>query len=82
MDYFIVAIATLAGLVFHGWLYLRIRRWMDRDLALSIAAGDPAMQRHMLDCLAQAKARGVRRGQLEDWLHQAARDYLQNHNQQ
>ncbi|PYC24733.1 hypothetical protein DMO17_11745 [Aquipseudomonas alcaligenes] len=77
MDYFIVAVTTLAGLYFHGWLYVRIRRWMDRDLALSIAAGDPAMQAHLLEKLAEAKRLGVRRGQLEDWLHQAARDYLQ-----
>ena len=80
MDYFIVAIATLAGLVFHGWLYLRIRRGMDRDLALSMAAGDPAMQRYMLERLAEATRSGVRRGQLEDWLHQAAREYLQRGN--
>lgn len=77
MDYFIVAVTTLAGLYFHGWLYVRIHRWMDRDLALSIAAGDPAMQEHLLEKLAEAKRLGVRRGQLEDWLHQAARDYLQ-----
>jgi hypothetical protein len=31
----------------------------------------------MLDRLAEAKAQGIRRGQLEDWLHQAAREYLQ-----
>ncbi|MBD9481847.1 hypothetical protein IB229_02610 [Pseudomonas sp. PDM14] len=77
MDYFIVAITTFAGLYFHWWIYVRIRRWMDRDLALSMAAGDPAMQVYMLDCLAQAKAQGIRRGKLEDWLHQAACDYLQ-----
>lgn len=37
MDYFIIAVTTLAGLYFHGWLYVRIKRWMDRDLALSLA---------------------------------------------
>jgi hypothetical protein len=77
MDYFIVAITTIAGLYFHWWLYLHIRRWMERDLALSMAAGDPAMQSYMLERLAEAKASGIRRGRLEDWLHQAARDYLQ-----
>lgn len=76
MDYFIVAITTLAGLYFHGWLYIRIRRWMERDLALSMAAGDPAMQSYMLQRLAEAKAQGVRRSQLDEWLHQAACDYL------
>ena len=36
MDYFIVVVTTVAGLYFHGWLYVRMRRWMDRDLALSL----------------------------------------------
>jgi hypothetical protein len=77
MDYFIVAVTTLAGLYFHWWIYVRIRRWMDRDLALSMAAGDPAMQSYMLERLAEAKAGGIRRGQLEEWLHRAACDYVQ-----
>ncbi|MDX5371177.1 MAG: hypothetical protein LPK18_01895 [Pseudomonadaceae bacterium] len=77
MDYFIVAVTTLAGLYFHWWLYVRIRRWMDRDLALSMAAGDPDMQAHMLAKLDEAKRLGIGRRKLEDWLHQAARDYLQ-----
>ena len=59
MDYFIVAITTIAGLYFHWWLYVRIRRWMERDLALSMAAGDPAMQDYMLERLAEAKTRGM-----------------------
>jgi hypothetical protein len=42
MDYFIVASISLAGLYFHWWLYVRIKRWMDRDLALSLAADSPA----------------------------------------
>lgn len=41
MDYFIIFITTAAGLYFHGWLYVRIKRWMDRDLALSLAGNDP-----------------------------------------
>ena len=80
MDYFIVDITTIAGLFFHWWLYVRIRRWMERDLAQSMAAGDPARQDYMLERLAEAKTRGIRRGQLEDWLHQAACDYLQRRN--
>ena len=44
MDYFIVAITSVAGLYFHWWLYVRIKRWMDRDLALSLA-GDCAAKR-------------------------------------
>ena len=78
MDYFIVTVATLAGLAFHWWLYRLIHRWMDRDLALSIAAGDPAMQNHLLECLEQAKRQGIPRRNLEDLLHQAAKDYLQH----
>ncbi|MBD9416458.1 hypothetical protein IB234_17995 [Pseudomonas sp. PDM16] len=77
MDYFIVAVTTIAGLYFHWWIYVRIRRWMDRDLALSMAAGDPAMQTYMLERLTEAKAQGISRGQLEDWLHHAACEYLQ-----
>ena len=80
MDYLIIFVAVASGLYFHWWLYVRIRRWMERDLALSMAAGDPAMQDYMLERLAEAKTRGIRRGQLEDWLHQAACDYLQRRN--
>lgn len=40
MDYFIIVVTTLAGLYFHGWLYIRIKRWMDRDLALALAGKD------------------------------------------
>lgn len=40
MDYFIIVVTTVAGLYFHWWLYVRIKRWMDRDLALALAEGD------------------------------------------
>jgi hypothetical protein len=40
MDYFIIVVTTVAGLYFHWWLYVRIKRWMDRDLALSLAGKD------------------------------------------
>ena len=30
MDYLIIAIATLSGLYFHWWLFVRSRRWTDR----------------------------------------------------
>jgi len=33
MDYFIIFITTAAGLYFHWWLFVRIRRWSDRDLS-------------------------------------------------
>ena len=35
MDYFIITVVTLAGLIFHAWLFVRFRRWADRDLAFT-----------------------------------------------
>ncbi|MCY1274274.1 hypothetical protein D9M68_616460 [compost metagenome] len=75
MDYFIIVITTAAGLYFHWWLYVRIKRWMDRDLALSFAGDDKAKQAFMLEQLARARESGVKRRQLPDWLRQAADDY-------
>ncbi len=49
MDYFIVAVATLSGLYFHWWLFTRIKRWINRDLALSMALDNPAKQAYMLN---------------------------------
>jgi len=54
MDYFIIAVTTIAGLAFHGWLIVRFRRWADRDLALSIAGGDPDKRSWMLQRLADS----------------------------
>lgn len=68
MDYFIIAVTTLAGLAFHGWLFVRFRRWADRDLALSLAGNDPQKRAWALERLAQAKAEGIRRKELESWL--------------
>jgi hypothetical protein len=75
MDYFIVVITTAAGLYFHWWLYVRIKRWMDRDLALSLADGDPAKRTYMLERLAEAKTVGIKRRDLPAWLQQAADTY-------
>ncbi|MCO6055630.1 hypothetical protein NG726_02940 [Pseudomonas sp. MOB-449] len=75
MDYFIIVITTTAGLYFHWWLYVRIKRWMDRDLALSLADGDKAKQAFMLEQLARAREAGVKRRQLPDWLRKAAEGY-------
>ena len=75
MDYFIIAITTIAGLYFHWWLYVRIKRWMDRDLALSLAEGDKAKQAFMLEQLEQARKEGIKRKQLPDRLRQAADGY-------
>lgn len=76
MDYFIVFIATVTGLIFHGWLYFRFKRWMDRDLALSLAGSDPDKRAWMLQRLAQAQSSKVKRSDLPAWLERAAKDYV------
>lgn len=75
MDYLIVVVTTVAGLYFHGWLYLQIKRWMDRDLALSLAGDSPDKRAYMLQCLAHAQAQGIKRKALHVWLQQAAEHY-------
>ena len=75
MDYFIIAVTTIAGLAFHGWLIVRFRRWADRDLALSIAGGDPDKRSWMLQRLADAKSQKIKRRQLQSWLEQQVQHY-------
>ena len=75
MDYFIIAITTVAGLTFHAWLIIRFRRWADRDLALSIAGSDPDRRAWMLQRLADAKNQKVKRRDLQGWLEQQAQLY-------
>nr|WP_314569314.1 hypothetical protein [uncultured Pseudomonas sp.] len=75
MDYFIIAVTTLAGLYFHGWLYLRIRRWVDRDLALSLAGNDLHKRAFMLQQLEQARTLKIRRSDLPHWLKKAAQQH-------
>ncbi|WP_431701988.1 hypothetical protein [Pseudomonas sp. BR20] len=75
MDYFIIVVITVAGLYFHGWLYLRIKRWIDRDLALSLAGEDLHKRAYMLQQLEQARASKIKRGDLPQWLKNAARHY-------
>ena len=67
MDYFIVVVVTVTGLYFHWWLYVRMRRWMDRDLALSLAGEDPAKRAYMLECLEQAREQKIKRKALSAW---------------
>lgn len=74
MDYFIVVITTVTGLYFHWWLYVRIKRWMDRDLALSLAGGDEARRAFMIESLAEARRQRVKRRDLAQWLERAATD--------
>ena len=75
MDYFIIVVTTVAGLYFHWWLYVRIKRWMDRDLALALAGGDEDKKAYMLQQLANAQAQGIKRRELPQWLKAAAANY-------
>ena len=75
MDYFIIVVTTAGGLYFHGWLYVRIKRWMDRDLALSLAGKDEGKRAFMLEQLANAQAQKIKRRDLPKWLEAAAADY-------
>ncbi|MFV3379209.1 MULTISPECIES: hypothetical protein [Pseudomonas] len=75
MDYFIVVVVTVTGLYFHWWLYVRMRRWMDRDLALSLAGEDPAKRAYMLECLEQAREQKIKRKALSAWLERQAAAY-------
>ncbi len=75
MDYFIIVAVTVAGLYFHWWLYVRIKRWMDRDLALSLAGQDEQKRIYMLQQLARAREQGVKRRDLPQWLKTVAADF-------
>ncbi len=75
MGYFIVSITTVVVIALHVGLYWKIRRWMDRDLALSLAGEDVSKQSHMLVKLEEARRTGVKRRDLPAWLQQAAAEY-------
>ncbi|SEM35997.1 hypothetical protein SAMN04487857_101342 [Pseudomonas sp. ok272] len=75
MDYFIIVITTAAGLYFHGWLYVRIKRWMDRDLALALAGDDEQKKHFMLQQLETARQQKVKRRDLPQWLEAVAGTY-------
>jgi len=75
MDYFIIVVTTLAGLYFHAWLYLRIRRWIDRDLALSLAGNYLHKRTFMLQQLQEASRLKIKRSHLPHWLKNAAQQY-------
>jgi hypothetical protein len=75
MDYFIIVVTTAAGLYFHWWLYVRIRRWMDRDLALSLAGKDEGKRAFMLEQLARAQVQKIKRRDLPKWLEAASAEY-------
>ncbi|MDX9667217.1 hypothetical protein QMK50_19810 [Pseudomonas sp. P5_152] len=75
MDYFIIIVTTVAGLYFHWWLYVRIKRWMDRDLALSLAGNDEQKKQFMLQQLDRARQQRIKRRDLAQWLEAAAATY-------
>ncbi|WP_025110773.1 hypothetical protein [Pseudomonas sp. H1h] len=75
MDYLIIFVTTVAGLYFHWWLYVRIKRWMDRDLALSLAGKDEGKRAFMLEQLAHAQAQKIKRRDLPKWLEATAAGY-------
>lgn len=75
MDYVIITVTTAAGLYFHWWLYVRIKRWMDRDLALALAGNDEHKRAFMLQRLDEARARKIKRSDLPAWLERAAGEY-------
>ena len=75
LDYVIVAVVSALAIAMHVVLYMLIRRWMDRDLALSFAGEDGPKREYMLQRLAQAGREGVRRRDLPDWLQRQAERY-------
>jgi hypothetical protein len=72
LDYVLVAVVSGLALGLHLVLFVLIRRWMDRDLALSLAGEDPARRAWMLEQLARARREGVRRRELPAWLERVA----------
>ena len=75
MDYFIIAFLTFTAIYFHWWLYVRFKRWGDRDLALSMAGEDAAKKAYMLERLAEAQEQKLKGAKLQAWLEQAAVNY-------
>lgn len=77
-DYFIIGVVTLAGLVFHAWLFVRFGRWADRDLALALAGEDPKKHEWSLQRLAAAKRARLKRRDLQVWLEKELEGYNEN----
>lgn len=75
LDYSIIAASVVLGVGLHVWLYLRIRSWMDRDLALSFAGEDPGKCDYMLACLVRARTEKVSRCELPQWLERESQGY-------
>lgn len=75
VDLAVVLLVVLLAIASHLILFVLIRRWMDRDLALSFAGEDQARREFMLQRLRQAKAEGVKRRDLATWLERVASRY-------
>ena len=74
-DIAVIALVSALALALHVILFLLVRRWMDRDLALSLAGDDQHKRIFMLQQLDRAKAEKVKRRDLPQWLQDAARQY-------
>lgn len=68
MSIAIIVVVSVSGFYFHWWLYARIKRWVNRDLALSLAGSDPAKRDYMLAKLVEAERQKIGKKQLADWL--------------
>lgn len=75
MSIAIIVVVSVSGFYFHWWLYARIKRWVNRDLALSMAGSDGAKREYMLEQLAEAQQQKIGKKQLADWLKQRADGY-------
>ena len=72
LDYLLVAVVSALVIALHVVLFVLFRRWIERDLALSLAGDDPVRREWMLEMLAEARRNRVRRRDLEAWLRRAA----------
>lgn len=67
MSIAIIVVVSVSGFYFHWWLYVRIKRWVNRDLVLSMAGSDPAKREYMVQ-LAEAERQKIGKKELADWL--------------
>ncbi len=74
-DIAVIALVCVLALALHVVLFVLVRRWMDRDLALSFAGADADRRAWMLARLRQAKRQRVRRRELPAWLERAVAEY-------
>ena len=68
-------LVSVLAVALHVALFVLFRRWMSRDLALSFAGDDARKCDYMLQQLAQARRKGVKRRDLPAWLERVAGEY-------